>query len=222
MWPTTAMEQRRDSKPGRGSGVLSWPRTRTRGGRSSREGWEEWQDPQSFAQQPGSQGQHTYFYIPVTMVDHTQVNIHLGLDPDQTLHHDSSTAKTKNKQKNLLQFNFDRDLTPMLLFFWKLPLLSLSFQLSLPPTSVDKLSRASASGWKLRNMQTAADRQEDTMRVKDKAKECALLEPRFTSLIPCCWPAVTHSMALNTTSYFQGEILLLFEIPGQTEQRDNA
>lgn len=52
--------------------------------------WVQGQDAQGLAQHAGAQAQHANLYIPVAVVDHPQVDVHPGGDPDQTLDHGCS------------------------------------------------------------------------------------------------------------------------------------
>lgn len=93
VWWAAAMELGWDGQTGRAPPALSHPCSRARGGGPPGQSREERQDPQSLAQEPGSQRQHAHLHISITMVDHAQVNVHLGLDADQTLHHGGRRCK---------------------------------------------------------------------------------------------------------------------------------
>lgn len=51
------------------------------------ERWKERQGPQSLAKDAGSEAQHTHLHVPVAVVDHPEMNVNLGFDLDQALHH---------------------------------------------------------------------------------------------------------------------------------------
>lgn len=52
-----------------------------------REGREDGYGPQNLAHESGPQLEDADLHITVAVVDHAQMHIHLGLDPDQAFHH---------------------------------------------------------------------------------------------------------------------------------------